>query len=72
MSGLTQAIEQLETLIVTKFASMEERIGKIETRLIALEAGFDMFVTDAKARNIIAATTPIPRTFRPLDDSEEG
>ena len=71
MSTLTQAIEQLESLIVTKFTSLEGRIGKIETRLMALEAGFDMFVIDARARNIIAASTPIPRTYKPLEEDHD-
>lgn len=61
MSDLTRAIEQLETLMVSKFASLDKRIAGVETRLRALEAGFDMFVTDERARNVISASTPIPR-----------
>lgn len=61
---MTQVFAGIESLIKRQFAVLEQRLASMEMRLSALEAGFDMMVEDARVRNVLDASTPVPRLYR--------
>jgi len=47
--------------LVKALENLDRRLGEIERRLKAVEANVDVLVFEVQRRNVIEASTPIPR-----------